>query len=143
MDLSAGLPLVHFRKVEDLGTLWAADSKDAIFVPLSKQFPVVDFILRVSGQAVLANATVSESHDVKVGNKQLEALLKAVGLHAQTSEIPLVWVLPADAFVLFVEPGQLKGEAGSDLVSGPTARHALGKRLAQYKMLLEVPTSIL
>ncbi len=139
LDLSAGLPLVHFRKVEELATLWAADSKDAIFVPLSKQFPVVDFILRVAGRPVLANATVSESHDVKVGNKKLEALLKAVGLDEETSEIPLVWVLPADAFERFVEPGQLKGEAGSDLVSGSTTRHPLGKRLAQYKMLLEVP----
>jgi hypothetical protein len=46
-----------------------------------------------------------------------------------------VWVLDKPAFERFDEPGQLKSEAGGDLASGVSARH----RVAQYKLLMEVP----
>jgi hypothetical protein len=134
-----GLPLVHFRTVKELGMRWAENCKDAIFVPFSKEFPVVDFVLRVGGQALLANATVGESHDVKAGNAKFVELLSAVGLDGAQQEIPLVWVLDKPAFERFKEPGPLKSDAEGNLVSGTAARHPVGRRVAQYKMLLEVP----
>jgi len=134
-----GFPLFHFSTVDELRALWAADSKDAIFVPPSKVFPVVDFVLRIGGQALLANATVGESHDVKAGNAKFAEVLPAVGLDGENQEIPLVWVLDKPAFERFDKPGQLKSEARGDLASGVTARHAVGRRIAQYKLLVEVP----
>jgi len=41
LSFKHGFPLFHFSTVDELRALWAADSKDAIFVPLSKEFPVV------------------------------------------------------------------------------------------------------
>ena len=140
------LPVVHFRKVVELKAFWDRNAEDAIFVPLSKEFPVVDFVLRLNGAAILANATVGESHDVKVGNATFSHLLDAVGLlnptvpaDAARTEVPIVWVLPQEAFDRFIAPGPLKGASGSDLVVGDRARHEIGKRIAQYKMLLVVP----
>jgi hypothetical protein len=134
-----GLPLVHFRTVMELGRRWAENCKDAIFVPFSKEFPVVDFVLRVGGQALLANATVGDSHDVKAGTAKFAELLSAVGLEGAQQEIPLVWILDKPAFERFNEPGHLKSDAEGNLVSGTAARHPVGRRVAQYKMLLEVP----
>lgn len=132
LSFSAALPIVHFRKVAELKALWDRSAEDAIFVPLSKEFPVVDFVLRLNGAAILANATVGESHDVKVGNATFYQLLDAVGLQSPAvvadagTEVPIVWVLPQEAFDRFVAPGPLKGASG-------------GKRIAQYKMLVVVP----
>jgi hypothetical protein len=56
-----------------------------VFVPLSKQFPVVDMVLRVGGVPILANATVSESHGIKVGNAAFAQILDAVGLDVDTT----------------------------------------------------------
>jgi hypothetical protein len=82
---------------------------------------------------------VGESHDVKAGNKKFGELMSAVGLDKAKQEIPLVWVLDKRAFDLFDKPGQLKSEAAGDLASGDTARLSVGRRLAQYKLLVEVP----
>jgi len=139
LSFEHGLPLFHFSTADELRALWAADSKDAIFVPPSKVFPVVDFVLRIGGQALLANATVGESHGVKAGNAKFAEVLPAVGLDGEMQEIPLVWVLDKPAFERFDKPGQFKSEAAGDLASGVTARHAVGRRVAQYKLLLEVP----
>jgi hypothetical protein len=102
-------------------------------------FPVVDFVMRIRGRALLANATVSGEHDVKIGNEIFKDLVDAVGLGAEDQEIPLVWVLDEPAYERFKKAGQLKFEADGALASGPSARHALGRRLAQYKMLVAVP----
>lgn len=145
LNFSAALPVVHFRSVPELKTLWGCSGEDAIFVPLSKQFPVVDFVLRRNGDAILANATVAESHDIKVGSAMFSALLDAVGLQTRnlsapdSREVPIVWVLPQEAFERFTTPGPLKGASSGDLMAGDGARHAIGKRIAQYKMLLAVP----
>jgi hypothetical protein len=139
LSFKHGLPRFNFSTADELRALWAADSKDAIFVPPSKVFPVVDFVLRIGGQALLANATVGESHDVKAGNAKFAEVLPAVGLGGEKHEIPLVWILDKRAFERFDKPAQLKSEAAGDLASGVTARHAVGRRVAQYKLLVEVP----
>jgi len=76
---------------------------------------------------------------VKAGNAKFAEVLPAVGLGGEKHEIPLVWVLDKRAFERFDKPGQLKSEAAGDLASGVTARHAVGRRVAQYKLLVEVP----
>ena len=140
LSFKHGLQLVHFHDVADLASKWKAVTADAIFVPLSKEFPVVDFVLRVGGEVLLANATVGESHDVKLESQALwETLLLAVGLTDTTKEIPLAWVLDKPAFECFDDAGQVRSQSGGDLVAGVTARHPIGRRLAQYKLMLELP----
>ena len=95
--------------------------------------------------ALLANVPVGEIHDVKVGDATFSLLLDAVGLQSPTalphpgSEVPIVWVLPQEAYDRFDAPGPLKGASGGDLVDGEGARHSIGKRVAHYKMLVAVP----
>jgi hypothetical protein len=140
LNLSSGLPLHHFRSVEDLPALWAAVPGDAVFVPLSKQFPVVDMVLRVGGVPILANATVSARHDIKVGNDKFVRLLDAIGLNVDANtEISFLWILPAEAFRGFTEPGRLLGASNTPLVSTGSSTQPIGKRVVQYKALLEVP----
>jgi len=81
---------------------------DALFVPLSKDIPVADFVLRKGGEVFVVNTTVSESHDVAVGNAKFQLLLGAVGLLAVDREISLLWVLPSKAFERFTSAGTLK-----------------------------------
>ncbi len=142
-DLPKGLHCVYFSTAEDLQEKWAdtaTKDKDAIFVPYSKQFPVVDFVLRIGGQPLLCNATVGMSHAIKLEDATFEKLLPAVGLDSEDQEIPFVWVLDKPAHQRFNKPGPLKSEKSDKaLASGLTARHATGRRLAQYKLLLEVP----
>ena len=136
-----GLPLVHFHSLKELAGQWAADTKDAIFVPFSKETPIIDFVLRYGGQALLANATVGESHDIKLSNRTFWVeLLRAVGLGNTEQEVPLVWVLDKPAYDHFNESGRMISESNNVLVQGPTAQHVIGQRLAQYKLLLEVPS---
>jgi hypothetical protein len=140
LNLSRGLPLHHFRSVEDLPALWAAVSGDAVFVPLSKQFPVVDMVLRVGGVPILANATVSESHGIKVGNAAFAQILDAVGLDVDaTAEISFLWILPKEAFSKFTAAGALFGAGNRTLASTGCSTHTIGTRVVQYKALLEVP----
>jgi len=126
------LPLIPFSTAEELQSLWAKDKKDAIFVPWHKNFPVVDFVLRIGGQALLANATVSESHDIKVHNATFAEVVRAVGLGGEEKEVPFLWFLDKPAFEGFAEPGRAKN-GRNELPTG------IDKRLAQYKVLLEVP----
>jgi hypothetical protein len=63
--------------------------KDAILVP-SKDVLAVDFVLRIDGQALLANATVGKRHGVKAGNLKFLGVLPAVGLDGEAQEIPRV-----------------------------------------------------
>ncbi len=140
LTFNESLPLVYFNSPDQLGVLWAANNDNAIFVPRSKEFPVVDFVLRLDGQALLANATVGESHDVKLDNLAFwNKLLPAVGLGDVGTEIPLAWVLDAPAHRRFDDAGQVKSQTGADLESSVSARHPIGRRLAQYKLLLVVP----
>jgi hypothetical protein len=143
LSFKRGLQLVHFHKLADLASKWKEFTADAIFVPYSKEFPVVDFVLRVGGEALLVNATVGESHDVKLEPLAFwDALLLAVGLADASKEVPLAWVLDKPAFERFDDAGQVKSQTGGDLVAGVAARHPVGRRLAQYKLLLEVPPVI-
>ena len=140
LELRRGLPVVRFGGVDDLGAKWRDVVGDAVFVPLSKQWPVVDCVLRIGGTALLANATVGDTHSVKVDNTTFRSLLDATGLMAdEGAEIPLLWVLPRDAYSRFSEPGALKSAGGATLVSGASAQHVVGRRLAQYALLVEVP----
>ena len=50
LSFKHGFPLIHFRTVDELRVRWAANNKDAIFVPLSKEFPVVDFVLHIAAR---------------------------------------------------------------------------------------------
>ena len=143
LSFKRGLQLVHFHDLADLARKWKEVSVDAIFVPYSKEFPVVDFVLRVGGEALLANATVGESHDVKLESLAFwDDLLPAVGLAGTNKEVPLAWVLDKPAFERFDDAGQAKSQSGGGLVAGVTARHPVGRRLAQYKLMLEVPPVI-
>jgi len=130
------LKLSYFGAVSELRDMWSVDG-DGLFVPLSKHFPAVDLVLRLNGQPVLVNATVGLSHDIKVSNKQLTELLEVLGLDDASVEVPFVWVLPQDAYTDF-KAGRLVG-ASRSLSDSP--RHVVGKRLAQYKLLLPVPSS--
>ena len=143
LSFKHGLQLVHFHNLSDLASKWKDVTKDAIFVPYSKEFPVVDFVLRVGGEALLANATVGESHGIKLEALAFwDALLPAVGLTDTNKEIPLAWVLDKPSFECFDDAGQVRSQSGGDLVAGVTARHPIGRRLAQYKLMLEVPPPI-
>lgn len=142
LDLRGGLRVVHFRSIAELARDWAESDDDAMFVPPSKVYPAVDCVLRVRGVAMLANATVSESHGIKVANDALNELLDAIGLESGDAEIPFLWILPAGAYEGFSEPGPLKGAGDKDLVSGASSRHNTGKRIAQFKVLVEVPTAV-
>lgn len=139
LDWSAPLEFIHFRSTNELALLWASHAGDALFVPLSKEFPVADFVVRKGGRAFLANATVAESHDVAAGNAKFGRLLDAIGLGASRLEISLLWVLPSDASERFKVAGVLKGASGGDLVTGPSARHPVGSRVVQYAVCLPVP----
>lgn len=132
----SALPLHYFQSASQLRDRWK-DGKDGLFVPLSKHFPAVDLVLRFDGQPVLMNATVGLSHDIKVSNKKVTELLEALGLDDASVEVPFVWVLPGEAYTDF-EAGRPVGASGP-LSDSP--RHAVGKRLAQYKLLLPVPSS--
>lgn len=133
LDLPPQLPLWHYNDVSELTALWKANTRDGIFVPRSKQHSVVDLVLRLGGQPLLANATVSESHDVKVDNAGFQKVLSAVGLDEPTKEIPFLWILPAHAYDRFNSPGPLSTTA--------KAIHLVGKRVAQYKMLIVIPST--
>jgi hypothetical protein len=136
------LPLVRFKDVDTLRSLWNRDTKDAIFLPPRRCFPVVDLILRLSGEAILVNATVGDSHDIKVASEAFVDLLEAVGLigeGCESKEIPLVWALPQDAWGRFQEPGRLIGKSASEPLAGHTGTHPIGRRIGQYKLLIPVP----
>jgi hypothetical protein len=139
LELAERLPRVRFRDVEELKTVWNDAHKNAVFVPRSTKFPVVDLVLRLNGQPFLVNATVSDSHGIKVDDPKFRGLLDVVGLGADDVEIPFLWVLPQHAYNRLQRPGQLKSSSDADLISGPSARHPIGRRLAQYKVLLQVP----
>jgi len=143
LDLRAPLKLVHFRSPEELVALWTEHKGDAVFVPRSKSQAVIDGVIRLAGQALLFNATVSESHDIKCENAAFVKVLKAVGLQPEggleAGEIPFIWVLPQDAYDTFTDPGSLKSAAGTTLASGQPGKKAINRRLAQFKMLLPVP----
>ena len=160
LSFTHGLRLVHFRDLAQLLSKWKKDSADAIFVPHSKEFPFIDFVLRIGGQALLAKATVRKSHDIKLENTPFwDALLQAVGLADTSTEIPFTWIQdehfeyaglvnldePFDDVNLdepFDDADQAKSQSGGSLASGITARHHIGSRLAQYKLKLEVPAVI-
>jgi len=112
-------------------------------VPHSKEFLVVDFVLHVCGEALSANATVGESHNVKLEALAFwDVLLPAVGLDDAHKEVPLAWVLDKPAFERFDDAGQGKLHTDGNLVAGVAARHPVGRCLAQYKLMLEVPPMI-
>lgn len=79
LDLSQHMPLVNFDTAEEIKAQWHKH-QTAVFKPLNKNFPGIDFVLRLDGVPFLGNATVSEKHDIKVGNTNVRKLLKAVGL---------------------------------------------------------------
>lgn len=131
-----GLKKVSFASPEELAAKWTGE--DGLFIPSSKHFPVVDLVLRVRGQSLLINATVSLSHTIKVSNEKLKALIDAVGLNEGDKEIPFVWVLPSEAFEGFDKAGTLEG-VSKELVAHTS--HPIGSRIAQYKLLLPVPST--
>jgi len=132
--------IVYFSEADELKKHWDTTTDDAVFVPRSKHFPVVDFVLRMGGLPLLVNATVSESHSIKIRNPVFLRLLDAVGLGSPDAEIPFLWVLPRDAYDRFVRPGSLVGASGHVLQSPRSGRDAdVAQRLAQYKVLIEIP----
>ena len=140
VDWSAALPLVRFNSIEELQRKWSIHEGDAMFVPISKCFPVADIVLRKGGCVLLLNATIAERHDVAAGNAKFRQMLDAVGLgEGSTMEISLLWVLPKTAFERFDTAGPVKSESGGVLASGPGARHDVGKRIVQYTVELPVP----
>jgi hypothetical protein len=143
LDWSASLPLIHFRSMIELRVLLSQRTDDVLLVPVSKEFPVVDFVLRKSGCFLLANATVAESHDIATNNGKFTDLLDVLGLgDGSNLEISLLWVLPTEAFERFVTAGTLKGASGKDLVPAPETRHPVGARIVQYAVCLPVPLTI-
>jgi hypothetical protein len=126
------LPLILFATTEELQAEWAKDGKDAIFVPRNTNFPVVDFVLRIKGQAWLANATLSASHGIKAHNATFAKVVRAVGLGSEEQEVPFLWFLDEPAFKGFTKPGKVDTE-GTDLPTG------IDGLLAQYKVQLKVP----
>jgi hypothetical protein len=126
------LPLIPFATTEELQSEWAKDGKDAIFVPRNTKFPVVDFVLRIKGQALLANATLSVSHGIKAHNATFAKVVRAVGLGGEVREVPFLWFLDEPAFKGFTKPGKVDTE-GTDLPTG------IDDLLAQYKVQLKVP----
>lgn len=140
VDWSAALPLVQFKSIDELQRKWRSHEGDAMFVPISKCFPVADLVLRKGVCVLLLNTTIAERHDVAAGNVKFCQMLDAVGLgEGSTKEISLLWVLPVAAFERFDTAGTLKGDYGGELVAGPAARHAVGKRIVQYTVELPVP----
>lgn len=97
LDLRVGLPIVHYSDVDDLERVWSTHSGDAVFLPRSKQQVAVDFVLRIDGQPILANATVSESHDIMIGNKLFQRILQAVGLQTAGASTAAATASPATA----------------------------------------------
>jgi hypothetical protein len=97
LDLRVGLPIVHYNNVDDLEHVWSKHSGDAVFLPRSKQQVAVDFVLRIDGQPILANATVSESHDIKIGNQLFQRILQAVGLQTASASTAAATASPATA----------------------------------------------
>eukprot|EP00386_Alphamonas_edax_P014362 GDKI01044153.1.p1 GENE.GDKI01044153.1~~GDKI01044153.1.p1 ORF type:complete len:315 (-),score=45.41 GDKI01044153.1:552-1496(-) len=73
---------VRFSELSELKSKRAESSEeDAIFQPNSPVFTAVDFVVRINGQALLANATVGASHDIKLGDSgHWDGLLNAVNL---------------------------------------------------------------
>ena len=225
LDLSQGVPLLRFRTAKELQAMWGKHQR-AVFVPPRNNFPGVDFVLRLDGVALLGNATVSEKHDIKIGNPDFRKLLKAVGLLAQDEPdvddqdakdtkagtassagttggaaagggaaastaisataaagsgavsdgatqpkgttsagqssagagasasasadgtpaasdsgplIPFLWVLPQESFDRFNAPGPLLGKGGKALGGDVRMNHRVGRRVAQFKLLLKVP----
>jgi hypothetical protein len=133
LNAGEGLPFVMFESVEELAAAWASTPGNAAFMPFSPSFPVVDFILRIDGQPLLLNSTVSKSHGIKVGNKTFLAVLDAVGImDDKTVEIPFLWVLPEDRYQKFEKPGP---------VEGGTTVADVAARLAQYKLQVEIPST--
>jgi len=92
---------------------------------------VVDFVLRIKGQALLANATLSVSHGIKAHNATFAKVVRAVGLGGEV-EVPFLWFLDEPAFKGFTKPGKVDTE-GTDLPTG------IDDLLAQYKVQLKVP----
>jgi len=135
VHLSAGVPLVRFDTPAELTTAWTSTKGNAAFMPYSVRFPVVDFVLRLDGQPLLLNSTVSDDHGIKLRNKTFRAVLEVVGLMKGSSEIPLLWVLPKDAYGRFTKPGPFKPKEA--------AKTKLAARIAQYKLLVEVPSTTL
>jgi hypothetical protein len=122
-----------FDTVAELEAAWASTPGDAAFMPYSPNFPVVDFVLRINGQPLLLNSTVSKTHDIKVRSKRFRAVVEAVGLMKDTTaEIPFLWVLPTDHFERFNKPGLIK--AGTS-----ASEEEIALRLAQYKLQIEIP----
>ena len=140
LELRRGLPVVRFVDIDDLRANWRDVVGDAVFVPLSKQQPVVDCVLRFGGAALLVKATVGNTDSMKVDNEEFCKLLDATGLTAdEGAEIPLVWVQPRKAYDRATEPAALEVVGGAALGSGGSAQHGVGGRLAQYALLVEVP----
>lgn len=98
-------------------------------------FDVVDFVLRVDGQPLLLNSTVSDKHGIKIESETFREVLKAVDLLRGTAEIPFLWVLPEDGYGRKRAPGPLTPKTA--------ATTKLAKRIAQYKVLVEIPSTAL
>lgn len=133
LDLGRGVPLVRFDTAADLRVKWASHRGDAVFMPLSSRFHVIDFVMRLNNQPLLLNSTVSDSHAIKIQNASFREVLDAVGLLVSGAQIPFLWVLPEEPHRLFKAPGPIMPGSARDT---PVAR-----RLVQYKLLLKVPTA--
>ena len=75
---------------------------------------------------MLVNATVGESHDVKLESDSFwDALRRAVGLTDANKEIPLAWFLDTPAFERFDDAGQAESFGntyiGNIAFNGPRA----------------------
>ena len=128
LDLRQPLEVLRFRTPDELKAQWDAARGNAVFLPtLSNNFPVIDMVLRLNGKPLLANATISSSHPIKVDNERFLAVLDTLGLRdTSAGEIPFLWFLPVEAFERFNKQGSAMGSK------------KLGDRLAQYKVLLPV-----
>ena len=120
--------MLRFRTPDELKAQWDAARGNAVFLPtLSNNFPVIDMVLRLNGKPLLANATISSSHPIKVNNERFLAVLDTLGLRdTSAGEIPFLWFLPQESFERFNKQGSVMGSK------------KLGDRLAQYKVLLPV-----
>lgn len=141
LNLAAPLPVVRFRDAAELQEVSLRGTKTGMYIPRSPEFPTIDLVWIIGGQPLLVNCTVSDSHDVKAGNDRFEAAVRALGFldEGRTGEIPFLWALPQTAFSKFDKPGPVKSASGSVLVTGPTSRTPIARRLAQYALLVAVP----
>jgi hypothetical protein len=74
LDLPAPLPIERFKGEADLEVLSGGGKKEGMYIPLSPEFSAIDLVWIIGGQPILVNATVSDSHDIRLNNPRFLAV---------------------------------------------------------------------